>query len=153
MSYLSDDEDNTDVNTDTIEPTFDELYPAEEEIDEEMMAIIKKHAYNKKDDDLIFPIKEKSKHKTDSIITDSMKENLKHKKNKTLDEYIKEEELKKPSKWSSSRADNKKKINDTEKSSKREFNPRLPPFQFLEKKKQTEYKVNTSEGNFPSLNK
>ena len=93
------------------------------------------------------------KHKTDSIITDSMKENLKHKKNKTLDEYIKEEELKKPSKWYSSRADNKKKINDTEKSSKREFNPRLPPFQFLEKKKQTEYKVDTSKDNFPSLNK
>ena len=53
----SDDEDNINVD---IEPTFDELYPQfEEEIDEEMMEIIKKHA--NKEDNFSYQIIEKEK--------------------------------------------------------------------------------------------
>ncbi len=145
MNYLSDDEDNTNVNT---EPTFDELYP-EEEMDEEMLAIIRKHANDKVDEDFSFSTKPKEKPKQK---TESKKEDSKQKKKvKTLEEYLKEEEAKKPKKWSSSRADNKKKVIDAEKSTKRQFSPRLPPFRTLEKKKQTESKIDNSEENFPSL--
>ena len=83
MNYLSDDEDNINVPT---EPTFYELYPQfEEEIDEEMMEIIRKHAI--KEDNFSYQIIEKEK-------TILQKDNLKKdklKKNKKLTEFIKEE--------------------------------------------------------------
>jgi hypothetical protein len=142
MNYLSDDEDDTNIDT---EPTFDELYPQfDEEIDEEMMEIIKKHA--SKEENFSYQIIEKEK-------TILQKDNLKKdklKKNKTLTEFIKEEEEKKPKKWSSNRADSKKK-NDTEKIIKRQFNPRLPPFRIIEKKHEFETKINNLEEEFPNL--
>ena len=142
MNYLSDDEDDTNIDT---EPTFDELYPQfDEEIDEEMMEIIKKHA--SKEENFSYQIIEKEK-------TILQKDNLKKdklKKNKTLTEFIKEEEEKKPKKWSSNRADSKKK-NDTEKIIKRQFNPRLPPFRTIEKKQDFESKINNLEEQFPNL--
>jgi hypothetical protein len=142
MNYLSDDEDDTNIDT---EPTFDELYPQfDEEIDEEMMEIIKKHA--SKEEKFSYQIIEKEK-------TILQKDNLKKdklKKNKTLTEFIKEEEEKKPKKWSSNRADSKKK-NDTEKIIKRQFNPRLPPFRIIEKKHEFETKINNLEEEFPNL--
>jgi hypothetical protein len=143
MNYLSDDEDNTNTPT---EPTFDELYPQfDEEIDEEMMEIIKKHA--NKEDNFSYQVIEKEK-------TILQKDNLKKdklKKNKTLTEFIKEEEDKKPKKWSSNRADNKKKNDDTPKIIKRQFNPRLPPFRIIEKKHEIETKINNLEEGFPNL--
>jgi len=154
MNYLSDDEDNTNVNT---EPTLEELYP-EEEMDEEMIAIIRKHACKEINNDYSYPIKDKEK---TNLEKDNEKTNLeiektnlkkdKLKKFKTLKEYIKEEEDKQPKKWSSSRADNKKKINDTEKIIKRQFNPRLPPFRTIEKKQEFESKINNLEEQFPNL--
>jgi len=165
MNYLSDDEDNTNVNT---EPTLEELYP-EEEMDEEMIAIIRKHACKEINNDYSYPIKDKEKtnlekdnEKTNlekdnektNLEKDNEKTNLKKdklKKFKTLKEYIKEEEEKQPKKWSSSRADNKKKINDTEKIIKRQFNPRLPPFRTIEKKQEFESKINNLEEQFPNL--
>jgi hypothetical protein len=143
MNYLSDDEDNTNVNT---EPTFEELYP-EEEMDEEMIAIIRKHACKEVNNDFSYQVIEKNKEKPN---LEKEKTNLK-KKVKTLKEYIKEEEDKQPKKWSSSRADNKKKINDTEKIIKRQFNPRLPPFRTIEKKQDFESKINNLEEQFPNL--
>ena len=143
MNYLSDDEDN--IN-ETTEPTLEELYP-EEEMDEEMIAIIRKHACKEVNNDFSYQIKEKTN-------LEKEKPNLKKdklKKNKTLKEYIKEEEDKQPKKWSSSRADNKKKINDTEKIIKRQFNPRLPPFRIIEKKQEFETKINNLEEEFPNL--
>ena len=99
MNYLSDDENDNDVN---VEPTFDELYP-EEELDEETMALIRKHAIEKEDEEFTFTLKKaEPKPKKE-------KQNQK-KVVKTLEDYIKEEEAKKPKKWSSTRADNKKKI-------------------------------------------
>jgi hypothetical protein len=147
MNYLSDDEDNTNVNT---EPTLEELYP-EEEMDEEMIAIIRKHACKEINNDYSYPIKDKEK---TNLEKDNEKTNLKKdklKKFKTLKEYIKEEEEKQPKKWSSSRADNKKKINDTEKIIKRQFNPRLPPFRTIEKKQEFESKINNLEEQFHNL--
>lgn len=145
MNYLSDDDDEDNINVDT-EPTFDELYPQfEEEIDEEMMEIIKKHA--SKEVNFSYQIIEKEK-------TILQKDNLKKdklKKNKTLTEFIKEEEEKKPKKWSSSRADSKKKNDDTPKIIKRQFNPRLPPFRIIEKKHEFETKINNLEEGFPNL--
>jgi hypothetical protein len=145
MNYLSDDEDNTNVNT---EPTLEELYP-EEEIDEEMIAIIRKHACKEINNDYSYPIKDKEKTNLDKEKPNLKKDKLK--KIKTLKEYIKEEEDKQPKKWSSSRADNKKKINDTEKIIKRQFNPRLPPFRTIEKKQEFESKINNLEEQFPNL--
>jgi hypothetical protein len=145
MNYLSDDEDNTNVNT---EPTLEELYP-EEEIDEEMIAIIRKHACKEINNDYSYPIKDKEKTNLEIEKTNLKKDKLK--KFKTLKEYIKEEEEKQPKKWSSSRADNKKKINDTEKIIKRQFNPRLPPFRTIEKKQEFESKINNLEEQFPNL--
>ena len=155
MNYLSDDEDNSNV---TAEHTLEELYP-EEEMDEEMIAIIRKHACKEINNDYSYQIIEKNKEKTnlekEKTNLEKEKTNLKKdklkKKNKTLTEYIKEEEDKKPKKWSSSRADNKKKINDTEKIIKRQFNPRLPPFRIIEKKKEFETKINNLEEEFPNL--
>jgi hypothetical protein len=141
MNYLSDDEENDNVVT---EPTFDELYP-EEEIDEEMMEIIRNHASLDVEQDYSFSTTKKEKPKTESKKDDSKQK----KKVKTLEEYLKEEEAKKPKKWSSTRADNKKKTIESD--IKRKFNPRLPPFRTLEKKKQTENKVDNSEEHFPSL--
>ena len=140
MNYLSDDENDNDVN---VEPTFDELYP-EEELDEETMALIRKHAIEKEDEEYTFtskkaePKPKKEKQNQKKVV-------------KTLEDYIKEEEAKKPKKWSSTRADNKKKIIESVKSEKRHFNPRLPPFRTLEKKKNVENKVNVTEDSFPSL--
>jgi hypothetical protein len=138
MNYLSDDEDDTNVNT---EPTFDELYP-EDELDEETMAAIRKHANDTPDEDYMFSSKKeapkKEKRKKEKVV-------------KTLDDLFKEEEAKKPKKWASSRAENKKKVIQTETVTKRHFNPRLPPFRTIEKKKQTENKVDNSEESFPSL--
>jgi len=145
MNYLSDDEDNTNVNT---EPTLEELYP-EEEMDEEMIAIIRKHACKEINNDYSYPIKDKEKTNLDKEKPNLKKDKLK--KIKTLKEYIKEEEDKQPKKWSSSRADNKKKINDTEKIIKRQFNPRLPPFRTIEKKQEFESKINNLEEQFPNL--
>jgi hypothetical protein len=145
MNYLSDDEDNTNVNT---EPTLEELYP-EEEMDEEMIAIIRKHACKEINNDYSYPIKDKEKTNLEIEKPNLKKDKLK--KNKTLKEYIKEEEDKQPKKWSSSRADNKKKINDTEKIIKRQFNPRLPPFRTIEKKQEFESKINNLEEQFPNL--
>lgn len=152
MNYLSDDEDNTNVNT---EPTLEELYP-EEEMDEEMIAIIRKHACKEINNDYSYPIKDKEKtnlekEKTNLEIEKTNLKKDKLKKFKTLKEYIKEEEEKQPKKWSSSRADNKKKINDTEKIIKRQFNPRLPPFRTIEKKQEFESKINNLEEQFPNL--
>jgi len=146
MNYLSDDEDN--IN-ETTEPTLEELYP-EEEMDEEMITIIRKHACKEVNNDFSYQIIEKNKEKTN---LEKEKPNLKKdklKKNKTLTEYIKEEEEKKPKKWSSNRADSKKK-NDTEKIIKRQFNPRLPPFRIIEKKHEFETKINNLEEGFPNL--
>jgi len=147
MNYLSDDEDNTNVNT---EPTLEELYP-EEEMDEEMIAIIRKHACKEVNNDFSYQIIEKNKEKTNLEIEKPNLKKDKLKKIKTLKEYIKEEEDKQPKKWSSSRADNKKKINDTEKIIKRQFNPRLPPFRTIEKKQEFEFKINNLEEQFPNL--
>jgi len=147
MNYLSDDEDNTNVNT---EPTLEELYP-EEEMDEEMIAIIRKHACKEVNNDFSYQVIEKNKEKTNLEIEKTNLKKDKLKKIKTLKEYIKEEEDKQPKKWSSSRADNKKKINDTEKIIKRQFNPRLPPFRAIEKKQEFETKINNLEKEFPNL--
>ena len=141
MNYLSDDEDNINVDT---EPTFDELYPQfDEEIDEEMLTIIKKHAC--KEVNFSYQIIEKTILQKDNLKKDKLK------KNKTLTEFIKEEEEKKPKKWSSSRADSKKKNDDTPKIIKRQFNPRLPPFRIIEKKHEFETKINNLEVGFPNL--
>ena len=56
MNYLSDDEDNINVTT---EPTLEELYP-EEEMDEEIIAIIRKHACKEVNNDFSYQIKEKT---------------------------------------------------------------------------------------------
>ena len=141
MNYLSDDEDNINVDT---EPTFDELYPQfDEEIDEEMLTIIKKHAC--KEVNFSYQIIEKTILQKDNLKKDKLK------KNKTLTEFIKEEEEKKPKKWSSTRADSKKKNDDTPKIIKRQFNPRLPPFRIIEKKHEFETKINNLEEGFPNL--
>ena len=66
---------------------------------------------------------------------------------------IKEEELKKPKKWASGRAGIKKKVTETDDTFKRKFNPRLPPFRTLEKKRHVEIKIDHSDENFPSLTK
>lgn len=119
---------------------------SDNETDEEIMAIIQNHITHKINEDFYFIPDETPKKK---------EENKQKKKVKTLDDYIKEEETTKPKKWASGRAEIKKKVNDIEKISKRNFRPRLPPFRTLEKKKYSismfDESLIQNEESFPSL--
>ena len=67
---------------------------------------------------------------------------------------MKIEESKKPKKWKSSRAENKKDTKKVEASvPTRQFNPRLPPYKFVkdENKKETDKTFVNDEINFPTL--
>ena len=71
--------------------------------------------------------------------------------NKKLDEETKE---KQPKKFISKRVEDKKKINCTneEKVIRRSFNPRLPPYNWVHKSKETNVKIDLNNQNdFPSL--
>lgn len=135
MNYLSDEEETVETH----EPTFDELYP-EDDMDEETMDIIKKHATKLNDDELEFVVESKGQKKKQTKQKD---------KPMSLDELLKKEQGTKPKKWSSTRADNKKSIEITK--STRHFNPRLPPFRSLAKNVKEDTIINNDEINFPSL--
>lgn len=138
MNYLSDDEENDNI---IAEPTLDDLYP-QDELDEETLAIIRKHANNSSIDDLYISSGTKE-------VKEKKEKPKKQKVVKSIEQLIKEEEEKKPKKWKSSRAENKKK--STDEVTKRHFNPRLPPYRTLDKKKDMAEKVEYSEDSFPSL--
>ena len=138
------DEENDEENDKENDEENDE--ESDNETDEEIMAIIQNHITNSINEKIYFIPEETPKKK---------EENKQKKKVKTLDDYIKEEESTKPKKWASGRAEIKKKVNDIEKISKRNFRPRLPPFRTLEKKKYSismfDESLIQNEESFPSL--
>ncbi len=138
MNYLSDDEENDNI---IAEPTIDDLYP-QDELDEETLEIIRRHANTSSIDDLYISGNNKE-------VKEKKQKPKKEKVGKTLQELIKEEEDKKPKKWKSSRVESKKKPG--EEVTRRHFNPRLPPYRSLNKKKEVAETVEYSENSFPSL--
>lgn len=141
MNYLSDDEENDNVIN---EPTFDELYP-QDELDEETLEILRKHANKSVNEDMTIISNKKVKEPKE-------RKPQKQKIVKSLADLIKEQEEKKPKKWKSDRAESKKKTGDDV--PMRKFNPRLPPYRTLEKKKETTKPVDAiNEDLFPSLKK
>ena len=140
---LNDEENDEENNEESDKETDDET---DDETDEEIMAIIQNHITNSINEKFYFISDETPKKK---------EETKQKKKIKTLDDYIKEDESTKPKKWASGRAENKKKVNDIEKISKRNFRPRLPPFRTLERKKYSismfDESIIQNEESFPSL--
>lgn len=98
-----------------------------DETDEEIRNIMSKHEYepiNFEENCCIV-----SENKKITKITKKIK-NV-----KTIDDCIKEDNALKPTKWSSGRAVNKKKVNNgVDEIKRREFRPRLEPFRNIDKK-------------------
>jgi len=97
-----------------------------DETDEEIRNIMSKHEYE--------PINFEENH---CIISENKKKEVVKnvKTRKTIDDCIKEDNALKPTKWSSGRAVNKKKVNsNVDEIKRREFRPRLEPFRNIDKK-------------------
>ena len=95
-----------------------------DETDEEIRNIMSKHDYE--------PI---NFEENCCIVSENKKIIKKIKNVKTIDDCIKEDNALKPTKWSSGRAVNKKKVNNgVDEIKRREFRPRLEPFRNIDKK-------------------
>lgn len=165
--YFSDDEVEEQYNHDIMDDyPYDEDYEDEyEEMDEETRRIIFSHS-SRNIENLTSELNELSqmekKLKEDKINSKKEKKQIKmDKKGKTIfnladfnKKLEEEEKAKKPKKFTSKRADDKRKQLglDEETGPKRSFNPRKPPYNFVKSHDRKEIMpdlINTSE--FPSL--
>jgi len=136
MDYLSDDEEKKDEQ----ELTFDEMYP-EEEMDDELKAIIFGRVIDVEQDYSILEGKPKEKKKKGKTVKPIV----------TLEDALKEDEKNKPKKWTSAKAEAKKPtVKETK--PKRQFRPKLPPYRSVHKFKEEKEVIDISNNNlFPSL--
>jgi hypothetical protein len=136
MDYLSDDEEKKEEQ----ELTFDEMYP-DEEMDDELKAIIFGHVNDVEQDYSVLAEKPKEKKKKEKKVKTVV----------TLEDALKEDEKNKPKKWTSAKAEAKKPA-VKEMKPKRQFRPRLPPYRSIHKFKEEKEVVDISDNKlFPSL--
>jgi len=153
-TYLSD--DDVDIENEEIEDNIvlDQYGMQIEEVDEneelELRRIISNKMLSRNNLNEEFFIESNTSKK--KLVKENKSTNKKSLSLNDLNNLIdKKLEDKKPKKWSSNRADSKKKNDDTPKIIKRQFNPRLPPFRIIEKKQEFEIKINNLEEGFPNL--